>query len=288
MPETLLDIKNLKIEATVYPPGEDPHDITIVEGVSVGLEGGKVLGLIGESGAGKSTIGLSAMAYGRGGVRITGGEVTLNGRDILKLGPKGLRGLRGREVTYVAQSAAASFNPAKRLMEQVIETSVSHGVMTKAEAEARAARIGGAGAAGGGVAVEGFEHTFELVVGQPVGGSAALGPRVDAVDVLMAEPDAAVVVVVELLALDFPHGIGAGHRLTRGTERREEVRLVRLADHVFGERFPVVGDLHAGGGFLGGETRGRRDAGGGEEGERGEGKRETTAYREGAVRGHGV
>ena len=86
MPETLLDIKNLKIEATVYPPGEDPHDITIVEGVSVGLEGGKVLGLIGESGAGKSTIGLSAMAYGRGGVRITGGEVTLNGRDILKLG----------------------------------------------------------------------------------------------------------------------------------------------------------------------------------------------------------
>lgn len=141
MPETLLDIKNLKIEATVYPPGEDPHDITIVEGVSVGLEGGKVLGLIGESGAGKSTIGLSAMAYGRGGVRITGGEVTLNGRDILKLGPKGLRGLRGREVTYVAQSAAASFNPAKRLMEQVIEATLKHGLCNRSEAEARAVKL---------------------------------------------------------------------------------------------------------------------------------------------------
>ncbi|MDZ7906928.1 MAG: hypothetical protein U5N10_00965 [Gemmobacter sp.] len=44
-----------------------------------------MLGLIGESGAGKSTIGLSSMAYGRGGVRITGGEVLLNGRDIMKL-----------------------------------------------------------------------------------------------------------------------------------------------------------------------------------------------------------
>ncbi len=143
MPETLLDIKNLKIEATVYPPGEDPHDITIVEGVSVALEGGKVLGLIGESGAGKSTIGLSAMAYGRGGVRITGGEVTLNGRDILKLGPKGLRGLRGREVTYVAQSAAASFNPAKRLMEQVIEATLKHGLCSRSEAEARAVKLFG-------------------------------------------------------------------------------------------------------------------------------------------------
>ena len=141
MPETLLDIKNLKIEATVYPPGEDPHDITIVEGVSVRLEGGKVLGLIGESGAGKSTIGLSAMAYGRGGVRITGGEVTLNGRDILKLGPKGLRALRGREVTYVAQSAAASFNPAKRLMEQVIEATLKHGLCSRSEAEARAVKL---------------------------------------------------------------------------------------------------------------------------------------------------
>jgi peptide/nickel transport system ATP-binding protein len=78
------------------------------------------------------------MAYGRGGVRITGGEVFLNGRDILKGGPAGIARLRGKEVTYVSQSAAASFNPAKRLMEQVIEATLLHGVMGKAEAEARA------------------------------------------------------------------------------------------------------------------------------------------------------
>lgn len=136
--QPLLDIRNLKIEATVYPPGEKPKEITLVHGVSLTLQKGKVLGLIGESGAGKSTIGLSSMAYGRGGVRITGGEVYLNGRDILKGGADGLRALRGREVTYVSQSAAASFNPAKRLMDQVIEATLIHGLMPKAEAEARA------------------------------------------------------------------------------------------------------------------------------------------------------
>ena len=141
MPEPLLSFTDLRIEATSYPPGEAPCHIVLVEGVSVSVEKGKVLGLIGESGAGKSTIGLSAMAYGRGGVRLTGGTITLNGRDIRLADAQALRALRGREVTYVSQSAAASFNPAKRLMEQVIETSVSHGLMRKAEAEARAVNL---------------------------------------------------------------------------------------------------------------------------------------------------
>ncbi len=141
MPEPLLSFTDLRIEATSYPPGEAPRHIVLVEGVSVSVEKGKVLGLIGESGAGKSTIGLSAMAYGRGGVRLTGGTITLNGRDIRLADAQALRALRGREVTYVSQSAAASFNPAKRLMEQVIETSVSHGLMRKAEAEARAVNL---------------------------------------------------------------------------------------------------------------------------------------------------
>ncbi|PSM17562.1 ABC transporter ATP-binding protein [Nitratireductor sp. StC3] len=137
----LLQIRNLRIEATVYPPGEAPHDITIVDDVSLKLEKSKVLGLIGESGAGKSTIGLSAMGYGRGGVRITGGEVILNGRDILKGGLGGLRRLRGREVCYVAQSAAAAFNPAHKLMDQVVEAALLHGTAARAEAEKRAINL---------------------------------------------------------------------------------------------------------------------------------------------------
>ena len=134
----LLDIRNLRIEARVYPPGEPPRDVTIVDDVSLRLERGKVLGLIGESGAGKSTIGLSAMAYGRGGVRITGGEVVLSGRDILKAGRNGVRKVRGREVCYVAQSAAAAFNPAHRLMDQVVEAALEHGTANRQQAESRA------------------------------------------------------------------------------------------------------------------------------------------------------
>ncbi|MDR9485372.1 MULTISPECIES: ABC transporter ATP-binding protein [Sediminimonas] len=141
MADPLLKVTDLKIEATAYPPGEPPQDITIVEGVSFALEKGRVLGLIGESGAGKSTIGLSAMAYGRGGVRITGGQVQVNGRDILKLGTSGLRRLRGAEVTYVAQSAAAAFNPARKIMEQVTEATLAHGRASKREAETRAVAL---------------------------------------------------------------------------------------------------------------------------------------------------
>ncbi|MFS4580334.1 ABC transporter ATP-binding protein [Phaeobacter sp. C3_T13_0] len=138
MSEPLVKVLDLKIGATVYPPGEKPHDIEIVHGVSFDLQPGKVLGLIGESGAGKSTIGLASMAYGRGGVKITGGEVWVNGRDILQSTLRDIRSLRGGEVTYVSQSAAASFNPAKKIMEQVIEAAVEQGKFSKKDAEARA------------------------------------------------------------------------------------------------------------------------------------------------------
>lgn len=136
--DTQLRIVDLKIEATVYPPDAAPHDITIVDNVSLTLQGGKVLGLIGESGAGKSTIGLASMAYGRGGVRLTGGQVWLNGQDLLAANRRGLRALRGNRVCYVAQSAAAAFNPAHKLIDQVVEATLKHDIASFAEAKNRA------------------------------------------------------------------------------------------------------------------------------------------------------
>ena len=146
MPETspselLLEIRNLRIEATVHPPGEKSHDIVIVDDISLQLQKGRVLGLIGESGAGKSTIGLSALGYGRGGVRITGGQILLHGQDILQGDRKSLRAIRGRRVAYVAQSAAAAFNPARRLMDQVIEATLHHGITGRKDAEQRAVAL---------------------------------------------------------------------------------------------------------------------------------------------------
>lgn len=142
MADLLLDIKGLRIEATIYPPGEPAENIVIVDSVDLTLEKGQVLGLIGESGAGKSTIGLASMGYGRGSIRLSG-QVMLNGRDIMKGGVRDFRALRGKEVTYVSQSAAASFNPAKRLMQQIVEAGLEHGVGTRSELEKRAVRLFG-------------------------------------------------------------------------------------------------------------------------------------------------
>lgn len=134
----LLEFRDLKIGVRQRGRGGEDHWHAIVHGVSASLEKGKVLGLIGESGAGKSTIGLSSLGYGRGEIEITGGEVILNGRDILKGGRGTLNGLRGREVCYVAQSAAAAFNPAKKLIDQTIEATLEHGLMSRAKAVKRA------------------------------------------------------------------------------------------------------------------------------------------------------
>lgn len=130
----ILRVNKLQISATEQVPGQPPRSIVIVDDISFDLKKGQVLGLIGESGAGKSTIGLASMAYGRGGCEITGGEVWLDGIDVLKATPAEVSKLRGVTVAYVAQSAAASFNPAHRLGEQVIEAALQHGLMGRAEA----------------------------------------------------------------------------------------------------------------------------------------------------------
>ena len=141
MSEPLLEVRNLRIEATIHPPGEPSRDVIIVDGVSFTLGKGKVLGLIGESGAGKSTIGLAAMAYGRGGCRIVGGEVLIDGVDILALDKAGVRDIRGHRVCYVAQSAAAAFNPARKIGDQVVEAAVRHGLMSRRDASLRAREL---------------------------------------------------------------------------------------------------------------------------------------------------
>ena len=120
----IITIKNLKVEGR--PP--EGNYVPIVKDLSLNVRKGEVLALIGESGSGKSTISLAAMGFARPGCRIAGGEVWLNGRNIMALSPRERHALRGDEVSYVAQSAAASFNPALRIGKQVIEAPLWHGV----------------------------------------------------------------------------------------------------------------------------------------------------------------
>ncbi|MDE5446772.1 nickel ABC transporter ATP-binding protein NikE [Bradyrhizobium sp. CSA207] len=113
----------------------------IVNDVSFEVNSGEIIALIGESGSGKTTIALSLMGYARSGTRIAGGKVTFDRREILSLTQRELSSLRGRDIAYVPQSAAASFNPAKPLLKQVIESSQIHRVMAPAEARAKAVSL---------------------------------------------------------------------------------------------------------------------------------------------------
>lgn len=129
--QVVLEIRNLRVEGH-----SDDNWLPILQGVDLTLRRGEVLGIIGESGAGKSTIGLAAMGYARNGCRFTGGTVMFDGIDLLAASEKQKRSLRGVRIAYVAQSAAASFNPAHRLLKQTIEVAIRNNLKSRAEAEA--------------------------------------------------------------------------------------------------------------------------------------------------------
>ena len=127
--DVLLDIKGLHIEGF---SDEKWHEI--IKGIDLTLHRGEVMGLIGESGAGKSTLGLAAMGYTQPGCRITGGKITFDGADLMGLSDVQMRSYWGNRMTYVAQSAAASFNPAHRLIEQTTSSTIRFGIKDRAEA----------------------------------------------------------------------------------------------------------------------------------------------------------
>ncbi|WP_407310055.1 ABC transporter ATP-binding protein [Pseudomonas sp. nanlin1] len=129
----LIEVKDLRVTAH-----GDAGEVDIVKGVSFNLERGEVLALIGESGSGKTTIALSLLGYARRGCRIAGGQVRVGDVDLLGLDEAELAKLRGNRVSYIAQSAAAAFNPAHRLMDQVLEGALIHGLGSRKELEAKA------------------------------------------------------------------------------------------------------------------------------------------------------
>ena len=127
----LLQIRGLKIEGS-----SDGVWMPIVKGVDLSLKRGEVLGLIGESGAGKSTIGLAAMGFARPGCRIVDGSIMFDGIDLRTASEAEKRRLWGARIAYVAQSAAAAFNPAHKLIDQTVETAVRDGIRTRDQAVA--------------------------------------------------------------------------------------------------------------------------------------------------------
>ena len=134
--DPLIQINNLKIEGF-----SDEKWHPIIKGVNLTLKRGQVMGLIGESGAGKSTLGLAAMGYTQPGCRITGGEILFEGADLATLRDSEKQQFWGNRMTYVAQSAAASFNPAHRLIDQTTASSIRFKIKNESDAKRDAKRL---------------------------------------------------------------------------------------------------------------------------------------------------
>jgi peptide/nickel transport system ATP-binding protein len=133
----LVEVEGLRVVAR----NDAGAETEIVRDIGFTIARGEVLALIGESGSGKTTIALSLLGYARPGCRFAGGQVRIGGTDVLTLPPAALADLRGRRVAYIPQSAAAAFNPAHRILAQVVEVARIHKVMSRAAAEAKAIEL---------------------------------------------------------------------------------------------------------------------------------------------------
>ncbi len=132
----LLEIKDLCIEIE----GAEASS-PIVNDINLTVNRGEVVALIGESGSGKTTLCLSALGYVRPGLKISSGSINFGDTDVRSLAGSALRDFRGRRVAYVAQSAAAAFNPGIKIGAQVVEPSIVHNVMPRDKAQSKAVNI---------------------------------------------------------------------------------------------------------------------------------------------------
>lgn len=134
MTDPLVSVRDLQIGAVT----DSGRKVKIIQGVSFDIAPGEIVALIGESGSGKTTIALSLMGHTRPGCRIDGGTIRLGQDDVTAMSERQRARLRGTKASYVPQSAAAAFNPSKRIMDQVIEITAIHELMPRDKAEAKA------------------------------------------------------------------------------------------------------------------------------------------------------
>jgi len=136
MPDPLLSVRDLR---TSFITGAGAA--RVVDGVSFDIAPGEVLALVGESGSGKTAAASSILRLLPRAGRIEGGEAFYGGRDILAMGPRELRRIRGKEIAMMLQDPNAALDPVISVGEQVAEAARAHGGMSRRRAKALAVEL---------------------------------------------------------------------------------------------------------------------------------------------------
>src|SRR5262245_24546631 len=175
MSEPILSVRDLRV---AFPTRR--RTLVAVDGVSFDIAPGEVLGVVGESGAGKSLTGAAIIGLLEPPGRIVGGEVRLGGQRIDDLTPEEMRKVRGKRIGMVFQDPLTSLNPLYRVGDQIVETIRAHARITEGKARERAITLlQEAGIQGARARIDSYPHEF----------SGGMRQRVVLALALCAEPD---------------------------------------------------------------------------------------------------
>ena len=224
--DPLLDVRDLRIVYTTRA-----GEAVVIPRVTFQLRAGEALGLVGESGCGKSTVALSIVRYlGRAG-RIAGGSVRFEGRELTTLDEAGLRAIRGRRIAMVYQDPMASLNPVMTVGRQLMEAPMTHEGVSLSEARARAlAMLAEVKLADPEAVMARFPHQLSGGQQQRIVIAMALitGPAL----LIMDEPTTGLDVTVEASVLDLVRELRSRHRSAILFISHNLGSVVRVCDRV--------------------------------------------------------
>ena len=135
--DVLLEVKNLTAEILGHK-----NNLKVVDNISFSVKAGEIIGLVGESGCGKTVTSLSIMGlikFSNG--QVSGGQVLMHGRDLLSCSEEELRVARGKEISMIFQEPMMALNPVLRIETQMLESLMLHVDISKNEAQKKILRI---------------------------------------------------------------------------------------------------------------------------------------------------
>ena len=136
--DVLIEIDDLRL---AYPRPDGEEMKTVLHGVSLVLRPGETLGLVGESGSGKSQTAFSILGLLPGEAQVLSGSIRVNGREVIGLREKEMRGLRGREIAYIPQEPMSNLDPSFTVGAQLVEGIRSSTGLSRSAAKARALEL---------------------------------------------------------------------------------------------------------------------------------------------------